>query len=107
MHPETTYSFSGDAGQTLFFDGADDHVHSEVYVFPRVALTVNMWVRTLGRKRVGQTVLSFIIKERKSRISSSLPVGRELEIRDLNDVRKSRISSSLPAGRELEDLNDV
>jgi hypothetical protein len=79
MHPETTYPFSGDAGQALFFDGADDHVHSEVYAFPRVALTVSMWVRTLGRKRAGQTVLSFIS-----------PAGRELEIRDLNDVRLLR-----------------
>lgn len=58
------------------FDGADDHVHAPVVAFPAKALTISMWLRTLGRRRPGQTVLSFVSKG-----------SREFEIRDLDDVR--------------------
>jgi hypothetical protein len=53
MYPETTYPFSGAAGQALFFDGADDHVHTPVVAFPATAFTVSLWVRTAGRRRPG------------------------------------------------------
>ena len=78
-YPESTRPFSGAAGQALFFDGADDHVYAKITSFPSNALTVSMWIRTLGHRRAGQTVLSYLST-----------AGRELEIRDLNDVRVLR-----------------
>ena len=78
-YADTTLPFSGAAGQALFFDGADDHVHSPVIAFPTKAFTISMWIRTVGRRRPGQTVFSFVSKS-----------GRELEIRDLNDLRLLR-----------------
>eukprot|EP00961_Rhodomonas_salina_P061358 823750-Rhodomonas_salina.5 len=37
------HPFSGGAGQALYFDGADDHVHAAVAHFPPHALTISMW----------------------------------------------------------------
>ena len=85
---ETNLPFSGAAGQALLFDGADDHVHAQVYTFPSEALTISMWLRTLGRRQPGQTVLSFV--------SSG---GREFEIRDLNDVQVLRGGNATASAR--------
>ena len=93
MYPETTYPFSGAAGQALYLDGADDHVHAPVVDFPTTAFTVSLWVRTVGRRRPGQSVLSYVS-----------PGGRELEIRDLNDVRLLRgTNESASAGVSVND----
>eukprot|EP00960_Hanusia_phi_P072797 767878-Hanusia_phi.AAC.4 len=71
--------FSGGAGQCLKFDGADDHVYTPVQDFPESAITVSMWIKTLGTRRKGQVPLSFISF-----------TGTEFEIRDLDNVRVVR-----------------
>ena len=71
--------FSGGAGQCLKFDGADDHVYTPIQDFPESAITVSMWIKTLGARKKGEVPLSFISY-----------AGIEFEIRDLNDVRVVR-----------------